>query len=260
MSRKLIPLYLAVALIAGCDSGGTDSFEDAPPPVLSADAFSMDASVFGTPLKTHAGPHFASAALRVWPVSTILSANLIIPVIATAGATQAEPVYDDAWIWSTTTTGEQGEISLTLSATPGADGLEWSMRVSLKGSEIELEDFELYRAQTALNGRSGSWQLYYEYEGERVNVLRADFEIVDDDTRNLLFTIVDGPFDNLGDSVEYRTDGTAREFEWTEQSQGRTHLVAWDSVTRAGSIMATNYNGGARACWDESLDDVECGG
>jgi hypothetical protein len=260
MARRLVPLYLAIAMIAGCDSNENDSFEDAPPPVLSVDAFSMDASVFGSSSKTQAGPNFVAAALRVWPVSAILSANLIIPALATAGAVQVDPAWDDAWIWSTTVTGEAGQVGLTLTATPGAQGVEWSMVVDVEGSEIILQDFELYRAQTALNGKSGTWQLYYEFEGERVNVLRADFEIVDEDTKSLVFTIVDGPFDNLGDTVSYRTDGTGREFEWIEQSQGREHLVVWDEVTHAGSITSTNYNGGSPSCWNENLDDVTCSG
>ena len=250
----------AVLLTSGCDSNNTDSFEDAAPPVLSADAFSIDTNIFGASPKAQAGPNFAAAALRVWPVSTIISANLIIPTLVTAAAVQADPVYDDEWIWSSTATGEGGTIGFTLYATPGADGLDWSMNVSLTEGETVIADFELYRAQTALNGKSGSWQLFYEYEGTSTNVLRADFEVTDQDTKSILFTVVGGPFDNVGDSVEYRADGSAREFEWTEQSQSRSHLVVWDAVTRAGSITSTNFNGGVPSCWDTNLDDVACAG
>ena len=65
-------------------------------------------------------------------------------------------------------------------------------------------------------------------------MLRADFEVVDDDTKTLLFTIVDGPFHNLGDSVEYRTDGLMR-----EHAQGLS-----DQDLQA---LATHLGGSARA-------------
>ena len=68
----------------------------------------------------------------------------------------------------------------------------------------------------------------------------------------------DGVGERGGDAVEYGRDGVARSFDWTQVAEGFDHLIEWDDTTQAGSITATNYNGGVRACWNEVLEDVAC--
>ena len=70
--------------------------------------------------------------------------------------------------------------------------------------------------------------------------------------------VPEGVGDAGGDSVLYGTDDDARRFDWDQASEGNTHLVEWDAETGAGSIMATNYNDGERACWNAEFDDVPC--
>ncbi|MBT8402123.1 MAG: hypothetical protein KJO98_16725 [Rhodothermia bacterium] len=258
---RLTPVLAAAAafiFLTGCDSNDSDSFSDTAPPVISVDAFEMDANVFGNSPKSEAGANFAAAVLRVWPVSTIISANLIVPALVAASATQADPTFDGSWVWSNTVSTEDGTASFTLNATPDAQGIDWVMEVGLSNEAITLDDFELYTASTALDGKSGSWQLYYEFDGVRENVLTADFQVEDADTKTITFTVSGGPYEAVGDAVQYSTDGTARSFEWTQSSESKTHLVEWDSVTKAGSITATDYNGGGPACWDSNLDDAAC--
>ena len=63
---------------------------------------------------------------------------------------------------------------------------------------------------------------------------------------------------HAGDSVRYEAENAQRVFLWTQATEGQEHLVIWNAVTRAGSITATNYNDGQKACWNENLDHDDC--
>ncbi len=258
---RSIPTLLIAAMmlfVAACDSNSSDSFSEEAPAIISTEAFQMDTKVFGLSAKGQAGANFTAAALRVWPVSTIITANLIVPALVTSAATQSEPTFNGAWVWTNSASTDEGTATFTLTATPSAEGIAWEMKVGLSSPELVLDDFVLYTAQTALNGKSGSWQLYYEFDDVRENVLTADFEVTDSNTKSLTFSVTGGPYEAVGDVVTYRTDAGNREFDWSQNSENKTHLVQWDSVTKAGSITATDYNGGQMACWDADFNDTAC--
>lgn len=258
-SRYALCVGVFVVVLAGCDSSRE---EDATPPaLLPADAFSLQTNLFQQEgsAKTSAGPNFTAAALRVWPVSVILSANLIIPVAVTVAALQVEPEQDGrTWIWTSTTRVNGQEATFTLTGTPQGTTIRWSMRVSLSGGLQPLDDFELYTAQTDLVSQAGSWQLFYPIDGERRNVLNADFGVSGDLEATITYSVPPSADQHAGDAVYYEVEGEARVFFWTQVAEGQTHLVGWDADTRVGSITATDYNDGQEACWDENLDDAAC--
>jgi hypothetical protein len=64
--------------------------------------------------------------------------------------------------------------------------------------------------------------------------------------------------DARGSSVLYGRNGNARLFDWHQEPEDFDHLVEWNAATHVGSITASNYNGGVRACWDENLQNTEC--
>ncbi len=259
MRNKPLVCLLAVSFVfASCDSNSSDSFENEAPALIDAEAFSMDTSLFGSPGKEQAGANFTAAALRVWPVSTIISANLILPALITSAAVQTDPTYDDGWVWETNITADGKDVGFRLTATPGPAGVDWNMTVSYSDGIVTIDDLLLYSAQSALNGKSGTWRLFYPIDGQTVNVLTADFEVTDADTKRIVFSVTGGPYENVGDSVEYSRDGDTRSFDWSQSSESKSHLITWDALTKAGSITATDYNDGAQACWNENFEDVGC--
>lgn len=261
--RPVYPITLCIALlslaVAGCDS--TSAGEDAPPTPPPTEAFSLQTDLFQTDAnKTTTRTNFSAAALRVWPVSVIISANLIVPVAVTAAALQDEPeVVDGTWVWSTTTNVDGQLVEFTLAGRPDGEQVDWSMRITTSEPVLGqvYDDFELYTAQTNFDGQEGAWQLFYRIDGERRNVLNADFEVLADDTKELTYSIPEAQ-PNGGDSVLYATQGDDRRFLWQQVTESLDHDVEWDAVTRVGSISATNYNDGQRSCWDANLDDVAC--
>lgn len=246
-------------MLAGCDSTNT---EDEAPEVIPGEVFSLPVDLFNQTTAKHEMPgvNFTAAALRVWPVSLIISANLIIPSITTISALDADPVFQDGnWVWSASASSGAQTIGYTLSATRNGGQTSWSMRITTTDptSGDALEDFELFSAETSQEGAVGSWQLFYYLDGASTNVLNASYTTGDTE-KSITFSIPETAAQSAGDSVEYRETGTARSFVWQQVSEAITHDISWDATTNEGSISATNFNGGTVGCWDTSLEDIAC--
>ena len=56
----------------------------------------------------------------------------------------------------------------------------------------------------------------------------------------------------------YSENAYDRTFLWQQVDLSIDHQVTWNVGSQEGSITATNYNGGAKGCWDDQLDDTEC--
>jgi hypothetical protein len=248
-------------LLGGCDK--TVGPETEPPAMLPPDVFTFQADLFeqGTASKSADATHFTAAALRVWPVSLVIGANLIIPAAVTAAAVEAgDPALEDGvWQWASSASADSHHVQFTLSAEAEDDHINWSMRISHTNPETgEDEEFVLYTAQTNPNTGSGTWQLFYPVEGEVENVLNATFEVRSETDKEITFSAPAGDGLYAGDTVTYIHDGSERTFEWHEAGENQTHIVTWNVDTHAGSITSPSYNGGQKACWDSQLQNTAC--
>lgn len=258
MTRSLTTLLAIPLILAGCDSVAPGTDEAPPPPPPSA--FALDADLAAPSARRAAGSNFLHAAGRYGVVSVVVGANLAIPAAVTAAATSAEPTVEDGtWIWERTTTVQNADVTFRLEGTPEGREVDWRMRItSVDGGTGQIaDDFDLYTATTSLDGTLGSWALSYVLDGGPTRVLTADFEVRAEDDREVTFRVPDGR-EAGGSSVLYRVDGDARIFDWTAQPGDVRTRVEWDSATRVGFLEADDYNDGARACWDESLNDTAC--
>ena len=259
-----LPIFFSVVLfftIAGCDSN--DSNSDDAPDVIPAEVFTLPVDIFapGANKSEAPGLNFTAAAFRVWPVSIIVSANMVLPSLLTLQALDTEPVFEDgSWLWVSEASNLGQSISFTLSASRDAGDTVWSMSITYNDIEndIQFDNYELFTARTSNNGQSGSWSLFYPLEGMSQNVLNATYSISSDDERQISFSIPPGAFSNSGDSVVYSESGDERTFDWRQVSENIETLVMWNSSTNAGHITATDYNNGTQGCWDTELEDVDC--
>ena len=254
---------LILAIVPGCDNADT---EDDVPEVIPPEVFSLPVDLFDQSATAKTGApkiNFTAAALRVWPVSLLMTANLIIPSVATSAALQADPVFQgDVWEWSSSATANGQTIGFVLSADRNGGSTDWSMKINMTDpvTSNELVDFELFSAQTSNNGQSGSWSLFYYLNEQSQNVLDAEYVITSDTEKYITFSIPESAAQNAGDSVRYEENGDERTFLWQQVDQGISHTVTWNHVTKEGSIIATNYNNGEVSCWDADFEDVACAG
>ncbi len=262
MTTRYFPLALCITLLSftlvGCDLTSDD---DTPPELIPEAAFTLQTDLFQNDgNKTETRAHFTAGALRVWPVSTIISVHLITPVAVTVAALQDDqPEFrNGVWEWSTSTIINGQDVEFTLRGDPEGSRVDWSMFITASNLlGVTYDEFELYTAQTDVSAQTGSWQLFYRLNGTRTNVLNADFAINGDNAKEITYSIPSAQ-PHGGTAVTYETDGDDRSFFWDQVTEGFLHDVAWDAATQAGSITATNYNGGEQGCWDENLDDVDC--
>jgi hypothetical protein len=262
---RLLPALLLLAPLAltGCDGSDPDGFDDNPPPVIAPSAFAFDDSFEdGQTLRGAFGQNWLNAYGRVSIVSLAVGVHLVIPHVVTAAAVQADPyVEDGTWIWENTEIVHGRDVTFRLEATPDGEEIAWRMLISASSLEgADYDAFELYNATTTLDGRAGTWRLFYDIEGERTEVLDAEFEVTSAAQREITFIVPEtnpNP-DARGETIRYYANGDARLFDWHQEPEDYDHLVEWDEATKAGSITADDYNGGEPACWDEDLEDVPC--
>lgn len=246
--------------ISGCDSSNS---EDEAPDVIPSTVFALPVDLFNqsSSKSSMPGANFTAAALRVWPVSLLISANMIIPSLTTLQALNATPVFQDgAWVWTSSADNNGQAVAFTLSATRDGNTTNWSMKISSTGGlqGQELNDFELFTAETSENGETGSWQLFYFINEASQNVLNATYTTTSATEKSITFSIPETAAQSAGDSVEYRENGDERSFIWEQVAESISHSVSWHATTTVGSISATNFNGGSMGCWDENLEDVAC--
>ncbi|WP_420456519.1 hypothetical protein [Rubrivirga sp.] len=251
MLRSLFLLALVVAVLAGCDTSEPDGTAPAP---ISPAAFALDTDAFpDANSRVDAGPNYLNAAARVGIVSTVVGLNLVLPVAATDAVTRDAPTLDPDgdFVWRATVDVFGTPVALRLKGAVEDGDVNWR----LVTAEDTDAPFTYYTATTSLDGETGSWRLFNPNESGAV--LTATFDVRDLNDREVTFRVPDGR-ENGRSSVRYATDGTEQTFDWLSQPEGDRALIVWDRETRAGSITADAYNGGARACWDADLRDVAC--
>ena len=52
--------------------------------------------------------------------------------------------------------------------------------------------------------------------------------------------------------------GSDRSVSYFDASTGQAVEIGWDAITKAGWLIAPGFNGGLKACWDATLNDVAC--
>lgn len=248
---RILSLALLAAVLVGCDATEPDA---SAPAALPPAAFALNTDAFPEGgARVAAGANYLNAAVRVGVVSTVVGLNLVLPAAATEAATQNSPTVNAGgqWVWRSTVDVLGTPVGLLLKAAPSGSEIAWR----LVANEDTEDPFIFYTATTRLDGETGTWRLFHPEETG--TVLTATFDVRDLDEREVIFRVPEAR-PSGGSSVRYATDGPEQTFDWRNEPEGDRALIVWDRDTHAGSIAADTYNGGARACWDEDLQDVDC--
>lgn len=260
--RRIGMLVLVPVLLSACkDSTGPDN--GTPPELPPVASMRVDLSVFAQPggaprvAAGMVGLNWTAAALRVGVANLGVSLVLAVPVATWAAAGSETPTVENGkWQWRFSA--QEGGATYGSHVTGYLDGSEsvWEMRVT--NSALGLDEFLWYDGRAALSGESGHWSFHDPAAGSGAEVGRIDWTHASESEWRVVFTNTNNASADLGDLLTYESAGTARGVTFVNVSTGQTTEVHWDSVTKAGWLIAPAYNNGQKACWDGSLSDTTC--
>ncbi len=262
-SFRFALLAALLLFVAACDTVESQP-EPVAPEALPEAAFSMDLSLFdaGAAKEGAQGTNFLSAAIRVLVVNTGIYSVLYVPAQVTAAAQTVEPTWDgEAFVWAADTLVNGQKDGFKLTATPDGNAVAWAMEVSGydERNDLRFTDFLLYEARTGLDTNEGTFGISYPTEQGSLRVLNGTYEIVDEATDSTIRFAIPADVPEVGGlKATYRQEGIWFTLDVTEPDPAKRHIMRWNTETNEGSVTAYDYNNGEEACWDASLQNVDC--
>lgn len=248
-------------VVVGCSDDPAGP-EGAAPTLPSVESMTFDFEHFtggGAPAatverQTTPGLHWAAAALGVGLANAAVVVHLAVPVATWRAAAAQTPVFEDGrWHWRFSV--QEGPNTYGGDLSGYADGGDAVFEMRVTATPLGLDDFLWYTGRAQVLGTTGSWSFYDPSDPSTV-VGRIDWEHPQADEWTVAFVATDGP--NVDDELTYTVDGTSRSVTFFDASAGETVEVHWDEDTLEGWIVAPNYNGGVKACWNGLLQNTTC--
>ena len=262
--RKLASMLLLLLAFTGCDTVDPKAEDQQAPAVIPERAFALNLGVFEqeAPANKNNGAftNWLSAALRAGVAIHITHAILHVPFELTKAIQQVPPVYNDnGFIWAADTLIDGQHHGIALKAQKADNFVDWQMKVSgiIDETGVSFENFLLYNARTYTNANEGSFQVYFPVEAGSQQVMEGSYEVIDETRHTLSFNIPQDVDEIGGASAIFNRDGDWITLDLTGPLGG-THLIEWNETTGDGSLTASDYNNGEKACWDVTLQNVEC--
>jgi hypothetical protein len=204
--------------------------------------------------------NFLTAALAVSVAKAATVLTLAAPTAVFIAAASNDPVVeDDAYHWRYTVNHDANTFSADLSGRAQGTESLWEMRVSATGTNPPLSNFLWYSGSAMLNGTSGDWHIFdAATPGQSNELLSIEWTHQSATQWTLTFTNENDASLDLGDQLNYSVNGNIRSVSFLDASALTTATVQWDEVTHLGYIEAPNFNGGVRACWGATFENVTC--
>ena len=259
--RILMTILLVGSLaLAGCKDESTNPQDEPEAPGLPPQgsmSFDFDSFPQAPPPRAPLSQaNFTAAALSVAVIGVGVTLVTALPELAFAAALSTQPTYegDNTFLWHFAWNGlGAGEIDLR--GTLDGDHVNWSLRLT---NNDTLDHTLWYEGQSSLTNNSGYWIFYAIQDDPSAQSARVDWSFVSEEDSELVFENIRVGDEHEGDRLTFTLDGTTRTIEFHPGDGGDVSFVTWDSETGAGSLQVPSYNGGEEACWDETLQDVDC--
>lgn len=261
-------LIVAHLLLVSCKDDPSSSAPPPPPTVPPPASMTADLTLFtsggSTPKTGHtiqAGANFLNAAVRATIINAVVIAGLSVPVAVFAlAASQTPTLGNDGkfhWQYSATVGGNAYTADLTGWVDVAKQQSVWEMRIS--ATNPPLEKFLWYKGRARLDNSSGYWDFYDPHQpSSSVETIHLDWTYTSNTNASLAFEVVKDGVPEKGDELEYDLLGEIITIVYRDVSASQTLEISWNYSTHPGYLIAPDYNNGAKACWDENLNDVAC--
>jgi hypothetical protein len=263
-AAALLAILALAALLAGCESDPAAPPSPASAPQLPDPARLVpDLAFFDQGADLAAGKtafakaNFINAYVRVVVINALTHLVLTPPVTAFAVAlhTIPSPQPDGSWLWVYTWVNGEEEAQIRLRGRETADGVAWELRVTALSNDPPFDDVLWFEGTTRFAGAEGRWTFHDPELAGNPGVADLTWG-VDADGEFLTLECTHG--DDAGDRLTYRHDAPDCAVLFHEAGQEGDWDIRWNENDGTGSLMVPDYNGGARACWDENQNDTVC--
>lgn len=267
--KKLLAVGGMIILTLGlttCEKEPTKPAAVAPdlPPVQSLQAdlsFFKPNSNLTLNKTTLSKSNFLAAVVRVSAINLTVFAASSIP-IAVLSAALTQPVElksDGKWHWIFTTSEGPFAFSVDLVGWIDNSAAEavWEVYISSNTFFPALNHFLWFEGRSKIGNKEGWWKFYdHQSPDSLIETLRVEWDLEDENDRELVFTQTKVGSKNYGDYLKYGIELTDHFLIYYEASKNLTNTIYWNSETRAGYIEWFDYNNGQKSYWDEYFNDI----
>jgi len=273
-SNKITALAVMLIFLIGlttCDKEPTEPEKLIAPELPSVQSMKIDASFFnpGSNLSLNKTAiskwNFINAASRVAIINTVVLAASVAPATVFGVAIKQTPqLKADGkfhWIYTAIDTVFGKEIVFEVDLVGWVDEAEqesvWEVYVTSTNHSPQLNKFLWYQGRSGIDNKKG-WWLFHDVKSPDVlvDVLKAEWDFVDENDKELIFTNVKAASNEFGDYVKYGSEYSDRFVIYFDASENRTNTIYWNAETDAGFIEWHNYNNGVKSFWDENRNDI----
>lgn len=257
--KPLTAIILIMAVFVSCSD--TNNSTEITPEIPSSQTMTIDLSDFNSNSnpKLKAGSNFNAAIFRAGVAKLIVDANLIIPKVLITAAQNKDPevVAEGEYQWMYTAENEDKDFSVLLTAdVDSEDNVEWNFFVTSSATDPPLNNFLLFSGEAEFDGTEGEWT-YFDTQ-EEGPVSEIEWDIDNDGSIDLDFSVLSDRNGNSGSEIDYDFDGRIKTIKYMDGSNGNTTTIEFNTDTNAGFIISPSYNEGVKSCWDENLEDTPC--
>lgn len=265
-----IMLIFSISLTT-CDKEPTEPEKSVAPELPPVQSMSIDASFFkttpnlGLQKSAISKWNFLNAASRVVIINSVVLAASIVPSAVFAVAIKQTPqLQNDGkfhWIYAAIDTlfGKETSFEVDLVGWIDENKQEnaWEIYVSSNTHAPALNNFLWYQGRSEINNKAGWWMFHDDKSPDSlVDVLKVEWDLSDENDKELVFTNVKESSNEYGDYLKYGSEFSDRFLIFFDASENNTNTIYWNAETRSGFIEWQNYNNGTKSYWDENHNDV----
>lgn len=264
-NRSLLGFALCFLLLfTTCSDDNPVSVKEKPPQLPPVASMEMDFSAFNSSTASNANiaadalNNYKEAAARIFILKILVDAHLQFPRLMLEMINRTDAVNENGeWIWTYSFSHNGFDIEFKLVAAREGEKVNWAMYVS--GSIFGAEGNLFFEGTTNQDATKGKWIYYSFFPFENSGPLsKVEWAVSSKDNVSLKFTLLIGKEGRGGSTIDYHFDGTVKRAIFYNSLKDMTTEIAWNVNTKAGYIIAPDYNNGVKSCWNSSLQNVSC--
>ena len=257
-------LLCILFLLSSCGDDPASVNDEPPqlPPVQSmeADFSNFESQQKQTQPQTESSNNFQRAATTALIMKAVIELNLAIPkaLLTAARNADSELNEDEQWEWQFSKSADGNTFGVRLlGAREGENTVNWQFFVT--NSQLGLEDHLFFSGTTNTDGTEGVWSYYSLQDPEnQQEVSRIEWTVNGEEDVQLRLEVIADRNGNQGDYLDYTFDGTLKTATYYDNSEDQETTIQINVNTKAGYIIAPDFNNDNKACWDENFQDVAC--